>query len=78
MNEKGVVCPKCQGAMVRGFIPDYSYNAIFFATWCEGLPRRSWFRKIKAPKIKCVPIGAFRCASCGYLEAYARDEIGAT
>jgi hypothetical protein len=39
-------------------------------------PKGFWFVR-KLPDEKLVPIGAFRCSSCGFLEMYARDEFAA-
>jgi hypothetical protein len=32
---------------------------------------------LKLPDEKLVPIGTYRCSSCGFLEQYARQEFAA-
>jgi hypothetical protein len=65
-------CPKCGGGMRQGFVPDYSYQRTYVAGWQEGPPKQSiWTGSPKAPKDRGVPIGAFRCEKCGFLEFYA-------
>jgi hypothetical protein len=61
------VCPRCEGAMVRGFIPEFvgQYASVGGSCWVEGT--------LGAHRMeRSIPISAFRCSSCGYLELYAR------
>jgi len=77
MSAVSLICPKCQGTMVQGFIADFAdmgQNANV-STWVEGPPHRSLFFGTKAPTDKRVPIGTYRCSACGYLESYARPEF---
>ena len=62
--------------MLRGFVPDSTYGATMLTGWVQGSARKRWFGGIKWPK-GAVPVGAFRCEGCGYLELYARDEFAA-
>jgi hypothetical protein len=57
--------------MVRGFIPDFAYGGAFVSSWHEGLPQKSFWKKIKVSAASGIPIEAFRCPDCGYLEFYA-------
>ncbi len=76
--DQDLKCPKCQGEMVQGFIPDSgSANAKYVSSWVEGQPKRSWFEYTKVPVGGGTPIAAFRCKSCGYLEFYADDKFAA-
>lgn len=70
-------CPKCSGAMVQGFIPDYSDGPIYVEGWIEGQPAKSFWTKTKAAKGEGIPIGAFRCEKCGFLEFYADSKFAA-
>jgi Domain of unknown function (DUF6487) len=70
-------CPKCNGEMVQGFIVDFTHAARLVSQWAQGPPQKSFWAATKLPEEKLVPVGAFRCASCGYLESYARDEFAA-
>ena len=65
-------CPKCNGEMVRGFVLDVGLGAKSFSQWTRGTPPKGviW----KAEPEDMLPIGTFRCSSCGYLESYAGEE----
>jgi predicted nucleic-acid-binding Zn-ribbon protein len=65
-------CPKCQAIMVQGFIPIQ-----LISSWVKGHPQKSFFTRLKkVPVAERIPIAAFRCNGCGYLEFYA-DVISA-
>src|SRR5690242_4434366 len=76
MSDKPKVCPRCEGKMVRGFIPDFAHAQIVVCTWVEGEPERSFWYGTKVPAERCMPTATFRYASCGYLETYASPEYG--
>lgn len=71
-------CPKCNGPMVQGFVLDYTGGvARIVSHWAAGVPRdSSWGTGPKLPE-QVIPIGTFRCSSCGYLESYAMPEFEA-
>ena len=71
-------CPKCPGHMDQGFIIDNSVGDRIVSHWAAGAPRKSFWTGTKLPQEKLIPIGTYRCSSCGYLEAYARPEFAAT
>jgi hypothetical protein len=68
-------CMKCNGQMEQGFVMDMSDGLRLVSQWAAGAPMKSFWLGTKLPKEKLVPIGVFRCATCGYLESYARDEF---
>lgn len=70
-------CPKCNSQMVQGFIPDHTHGAHLVGSWHEGAPKKSFWRGTKAPISAGIPIGAFRCSGCGYLELYADTKFAA-
>ncbi len=70
-------CPKCNGAMVQGFLFESEGPRRMVSNWVEGAPEKSWTGSAKVAKEKCVPVGTFRCSACGFLESYARPEFGA-
>ena len=76
MNTETSQCPKCNGEMVQGFIVDSVKGGVVVSSWFAGAPKSSWFG-IKAPELKAIPIGTFRCSACGFLESYARPEFAA-
>jgi hypothetical protein len=67
-------CGKCQGPMVLGFVPDKEEFGYRPGSWLEGSPKGSELT-VQVRLDRCVPIGAFRCSQCGYLEFYARPEF---
>ncbi|OGI60981.1 hypothetical protein A2641_01670 [Candidatus Nomurabacteria bacterium RIFCSPHIGHO2_01_FULL_37_25] len=76
MNEI-LKCPKCNGDMIRGFIPDFANNFVKASSWFEGQPQKSywnsfikiswkgWFGKVG------IPIAGFCCKGCGFIEIYS-------
>lgn len=76
MSEAALTCPKCRGEMVQGFIRDWTYGRILIETWHRGAPKKSFWTGVKLPEPKNqVPVGTFRCQSCGFLESYARADF---
>jgi hypothetical protein len=74
MDENQLLCPKCNGSMIQGFLMDRGhYNAVSVGEWVEGHPKKSFWVGTRAPKKNRKHIGAFRCSSCGYVELYAMD-----
>ena len=71
--------------MLEGFVMDISYGVALVSQWVKGKPQKakSAFGILPAPGIEwpkaddVIPIGTFRCQSCGFLESYARDEYAA-
>ena len=67
------VCPKCDQLMDCGHIPDVSHGDVLQSGWMPGLPeRRRFFGGIKHDAKKQMPLAAYRCPACGYVELYAR------
>lgn len=69
-------CPKCSQTMIRGFIPDRTDAVVHVSHWVAGAPRRSFWKKIKAPADQSLPVATFRCVGCGFLESYADAAFG--
>ena len=63
--------------MLQGFIPDFSYGAIFLSRWYQGEPKKSFWGSVKASVRGGLSIRAFRCSGCGYLELYADKRFDA-
>jgi predicted RNA-binding Zn-ribbon protein involved in translation (DUF1610 family) len=68
-------CPKCNGEMTRGFMPMGGIGCDAVEFWYEGEPEVSHWTGLKIPKSGGIPVGAFRCPQCGYLEFYANMEF---
>ena len=78
MNQSPSRCPKCEGEMEQGFILDISQAGGLVSRWAAGTPQKSFWTGTKAvPEESIIQIGTFRCASCGFLESYARPEFAA-
>ena len=67
----GSYCPKCNGRMEEGFIPDYGYGEKHAAGWHPGTPNKKWWG-LKVDRKVMRRIESFRCTKCGYLENYAK------
>jgi hypothetical protein len=70
--------------MEQGFVLDNSYGPRTrisgysgVSQWAAGAPLKSFWSGTRLPDEKLIPIGTYRCASCGYLESYARQEFAA-
>jgi hypothetical protein len=63
--------------MEQGFVVDHTYGGHVVSQWAKGAPVKSFWTGTRLPEDKPVPIGTYRCSSCGYLEAYARREFTA-
>ncbi len=64
--------------MVLGFVMDTIHGGMQVSQWAEGSPQKSFWFKTKMPLAdNRIPIGTFRCNSCGFLESYAREEFAA-
>jgi predicted nucleic-acid-binding Zn-ribbon protein len=73
MPDEPKTCPKCRGAMARGFF----YSGGMVTPWFEGEPKTFLFGMVKPPSGHAFPTAAFRCSQCGYLEMYAGAEYAA-
>ena len=67
-------CPKCQGAMTQGVIIDNTYGHRGVSTWLEGAPNKSVWLGLRLGGKKPIEISTWRCASCGFLESYAKPQ----
>ena len=66
-------CPKCEKFMDRGHLPDVSHGTVLQSSWAPGeAERRRFFGGIKYHAGNLIPLSAYRCPGCGYVEFYAR------
>ena len=70
-------CSKCKCEMAQGFVADYSMAAALVTSWHSGHPEKRLVGHTKAPRAEGVPIGAYRCQTCGFLEFYADPKFAA-
>jgi hypothetical protein len=67
-------CPKCQRPMIQGFVPDRQEVGFRLSNWGEGPPQATE-ENVKYRLERSVPIGAYRCSTCGYLEFFAQPHF---
>ena len=60
--------------MIQGFVPSYFHNNNKISTWYEGIPKKSFLGGVDPQSEVNIPIGAFRCQNCGYIEFYGKTE----
>ena len=63
--------------MEQGFVLDKDQGSRVVSQWAAGAPLKSFWLGTKVPDKEFLPIGTYRCSSCGYLESYARPEFAA-
>ena len=67
------LCPKCNAPMDRGHVPDATYGQVLQSSWAPGEPEtRRFLGGIKYHAAELIPLNAYRCGSCGFVEFYAR------
>jgi hypothetical protein len=67
VTEPALPCPKCQGQLVQGYVVEGIHEGVALSMWIIGQPTSDLFTRLKLTDAK-MPIGTFRCQSCGYLE----------
>jgi len=67
-------CPKCDRVMERGHLPvALAHTSGVLAKWTPGVPEeRRLLGGIKIHAESGIPLAAYRCPGCGYVEFYAR------
>ena len=61
--------------MERGHIPDVGHGQVVLSSWAPGEPvRQRFFGGIKYRSKAVLPITAYRCTGCGYIELYASGD----
>jgi hypothetical protein len=63
--------------MVQGFTFETEGAKRVITSWVEGAPKKRFWGGSKVPPDGGIPVGTFRCAACGFLEFYAREEFAA-
>ena len=68
-------CPKCQGTMEHGFIPEHIQGRRDILVWINGDAERSrWNNSVTITDRSMWGIRSYRCAMCEYVELYAIDQ----
>jgi hypothetical protein len=71
-------CGKCGGKMDLGFVPDARRGDEQTQQWRAGQAQSSfWFGVTSDRDEAPIPVRTFRCTECGFLESYARPDLGA-
>ena len=74
-------CPKCAGKLIQGFMPDRTHGGTFLHRWHKGAPSfslKSFWSEMRCNWSDSIPIAAFRCEACGFLELYADQSFDTT
>jgi predicted RNA-binding Zn-ribbon protein involved in translation (DUF1610 family) len=65
-------CPKCGRTLSRGFVLDRRRHSTGdVSRWIEGEPAKSFWFGIKVRGRRQLPMEAYRCEGCGFVELYA-------
>jgi len=68
MSDSEMKCLRCSVAMEEGYLADGGYGATSeVAKWVGGAPDVRWYG-VKTKGHEQIPLSAFRCANCGYVE----------
>jgi hypothetical protein len=70
-TEKTKSCPKCDGSMDHGFATDHTVAAMHPSGWVEGEPKKTLWVGTTLSERGVLPIVAYRCSSCSFVELYA-------
>ena len=57
-------CSKCDGRMIKGFLPETAHGGMFRQTWIEGEKPSKFVQK------KGMELVTYACETCGYIESY--------
>jgi hypothetical protein len=72
MGDFHPICPKCSKPMDRGHIPDAAHSVVLQQRWSRGDPEpRRFVGGIKWEADEQLPLLAYRCSGCGFVELYA-------
>lgn len=66
--EESNKCPKCEGEMEEGLVPDF-YNPGGFSKHLWGKENPGSFNRNPQDNREVI---TYRCKNCGYLESYAK------
>ena len=62
--------------MEAGFLKDERYGHPDMSRWIPDAPRGRLFGGVKLPPWRDrLPVGAFRCSKCGWLDLYAGPQF---
>ncbi|MFQ5410256.1 MAG: PF20097 family protein [Anaerolineales bacterium] len=64
-------CPKCGSSMEAGWIAEVG-SGTRPIRWVRGKPEPSMWTGTRTPKEDTFDVVTYGCASCGFLESYAR------
>ena len=57
--------------MNAGYVPDFAHSCALVSSWHEGEPMKTFLFGLHVSQKKGIPIRAYRCSACGFLEFYA-------
>jgi hypothetical protein len=60
--------------MEQGFHIDMAGGERYVGRWAPGPPQKTFIGRTRVPT-GVLPIGSYRCQTCGFIESYARPEF---
>ncbi|HYE95965.1 MAG TPA: PF20097 family protein [Rubricoccaceae bacterium] len=66
-------CLRCGAEMTEGFLLDEGQSTKNQAVWVDGPPEKSVWGGVKYSKRRKLPLTAYRCVACGFVDLYARE-----
>ena len=74
MLDLDLKCLRCNSAMERGYLPDRGHaDSMKIAEWVSDAPEQRWWG-LRTTGHQQIPLSAYRCSQCGYVELRALDE----
>ena len=75
-NKLKIKCPKCNVLMEQGLLADFQQGGVIQTLWVAGdqeLEFNAWIGELMPKSRRRLPVLAFRCPECGFLEFYAKE-----
>ena len=78
-SDEKLACPRCSGKMEGGFLSPkivekpFKQTNVMPVSWYKGVVKWSMWLGYRS-RAKGLPLRAFRCGNCGYVEFYAQPE----
>ncbi len=67
-------CLRCGGEMEEGFALEEGQSGFKQGRWIPGPPKKSIWTGLKLGGKPKLPISAYRCMNCGFLDLYANKK----
>lgn len=64
-------CPRCGIGLQEGYLLDHNQHLQTVTEWIEGAPEKSFWTGLRVKGRQRLPVTAWRCGRCGYVELNA-------